>query len=100
MEIIVNNKKLNPDSIENFLIGKIKNIVINENPTILQLGNQLNKLSKESNIIVKKNGKIRKMNTFIKEIYGGLDNYIEKSHIFKKVNNKIEINDEEDFILL
>lgn len=100
MEVIVNNNKLNQDSIENFLMGKIKNIVINNNPTIIDLGNQLNKLSKESNIVVKKNGKKRKLNTFIKEHYGGLENYIEKSNILKIVNNKIEINEEEDFILL
>ena len=100
MEVIVNNSKLNADSIENLLVGKIKHIVINQNPTIIELGNQLNKLSKESNIVITKNGKRRKINTFIKEKYGGLHDYIKKSQILKIVNNKIEINEEEDFILV
>ena len=100
MEVIVDNNKLNANSIELFLMGKIKNIVINQKPTIIELGNQLNKLSKEPNILVTKNGRRRKINTLIKETYGGLHDYIEKTHILKIVNNKIEINEEEDFILV
>lgn len=100
MEIIINDKLANNISIDNFLLTNIKEIIINNDVNITQLGNYINKFSKENKIKVTKYGKHRKLNTYLKEQYGGLRKFLENQQIFKINDDKISIINEEDFILI
>ena len=101
MEFRINNIKLNSDNARMAIINYIKKYVIDNEPSIENLGNYINKLGKESNISISKNGKKRKINTYIKEYYNGLQCFIEDSHLFQLTNDKkVLISQEEDFILV
>jgi hypothetical protein len=101
MEFRLNNIKLNSDETRMAIISYIKKYVIDNEPSIENLGNYLNKLGKESNISISKNGKKRKINTYIKEYYNGLQCFIEDSQLFQLTNDKrVLISQEEDFILV
>ena len=101
MEFKINNTITNSEEIRIAIIDNIKKYVIDNEPTIEDLGNYINKWGKESNISISKNGKNRKINTYIKEYHNGLHRFITESQIFQLTNdNRVLISREEDFILV
>ena len=68
MEFKINNTLTNSEEIRIAIIDNIKNYVIDNEPTIEKLGNYINKWGKESNISISKNGKNRKINTYINKL--------------------------------
>ena len=99
MDVKKGNRYMNGVEIDHLIINIIKELILNNSLTIIELGQYLNKY-KNSDISITKNNKKRKLNTLIKEIYGGLAKYIDKSDLFYIINNKINIIQEEDFVLI
>ena len=101
MEFKINNTRTNSEEIRIAIIDNIKKYVIDNEPTLENLGNYINKWGKESNISISKNGKNRKINTYIKEYHNGLQSFITESQLFQLTDdNRVLISREEDFILV
>lgn len=101
MEFKINNTRTNSEEIRIAIIDNIKKYVIDNEPTLENLGNYINKWGKESNISISKNGKNRKINTYIKEYHNGLQSFIIESQLFQLTDdNRVLISREEDFILV
>ena len=116
MEITVDNRKLDLNlvklgssgvfqvvqpryqkEINTHLVNYIKSIVLDNELTIEKLGHLLNKNTKTSNINISRNGKSRKINTFIKEYYGGLLQFIKQNYVYFSLKDNLitTVNDDE-----
>ena len=100
MEITVDNKNININEVETYLVEYIQSLIQDKKVSLEKLGSLLNVKSNKSNIYIQKNGKKRKINTLIKEYYGGLRQFLEYNDCFELHENIVSLNEEEGFILV
>ena len=90
---MLNEWNIDDQEWKKIIIRLLKKIINNESVEINKLPILLKKLSNESSIQIKKNGKRRNINNYIKNKYGNLDNLlIELNHIFYRKGNLLEMS--------
>ena len=100
MNNITINVEQQNNNVDSLILSLIKNLLIEHPLTLDELGNKLNSNNYKNTFNVFHYGHKRKLNTYIKLKYGGMKKYIENNNIFKIINDRITVVEEEDFILI